>query len=38
MNFYSNFIEFCKKNNLTKSEAIEILEQKLELLQAKSGV
>ena len=30
MDFYNSFTEFCEKNNLTRSQGIEILEKELE--------
>jgi len=29
MNYFNNFQEFCKKNNLSKAEAIEYLEAEI---------
>jgi len=30
MKFYSNFQEFCEKNNLSKAEGIKILENEID--------
>lgn len=35
MNFFSSFQEFCEKNNLSKSEAISLLENELKKLKEK---
>ena len=38
MNFYSNFQEFCEKNQLSKAEAIKILEDKLKVMRLKNTI